>query len=61
VVRPVAGSCWITIPEEFAAAIRRDYEKYGKVVTEADIRVATNTVHHAEATPSFIELSVLAR
>jgi len=29
--------------------------------TEADIRVATNTVHHAEATPSFIELPVLAR
>jgi putative CocE/NonD family hydrolase len=27
--------------------------------TEADIRVATNTVHHAEATPSFIELPVL--
>jgi uncharacterized protein len=27
---------------------------------EADIRVATNTVHHAEATPSFIELPVLA-
>jgi putative CocE/NonD family hydrolase len=27
--------------------------------TEADIRVATNTVHHADATPSFIELSVL--
>jgi len=29
--------------------------------TEADIRVATNTVYHADATPSFIELSVLAR
>ncbi|MBI3918232.1 MAG: CocE/NonD family hydrolase, partial [Betaproteobacteria bacterium] len=27
--------------------------------TEADIRVATNTVHHAEATPSFVELPVL--
>jgi putative CocE/NonD family hydrolase len=26
---------------------------------EADIRVATNTVHHAETTPSFIELPVL--
>jgi uncharacterized protein len=26
---------------------------------EADIRVATNTVYHAEATPSFIELPVL--
>jgi putative CocE/NonD family hydrolase len=26
---------------------------------EADIRVATNTVHHAEATPSYIELPVL--
>jgi uncharacterized protein len=24
--------------------------------TEADIRVATNTIHHAEATPSFVEL-----
>ena len=29
--------------------------------TDADIRVATNTVHHAEATPSFIELPVLGR
>ena len=28
---------------------------------DADIRVATNTVHHAEATPSFIELPVLVR
>jgi uncharacterized protein len=27
--------------------------------TEADIRVATNTVHHAPATPSFVELPVL--
>jgi putative CocE/NonD family hydrolase len=27
--------------------------------TEADIRVATNTVHHGEATPSFVELPVL--
>jgi putative CocE/NonD family hydrolase len=27
--------------------------------TEADIRVATNTVHHAEATPSFLEILVL--
>jgi len=27
--------------------------------SEADIRVASNTVHHAEATPSFIELPVL--
>jgi len=26
---------------------------------DADIRVATNTVHHAEATPSYIELPVL--
>ena len=26
--------------------------------TEADIRVAANTVHHTEATPSFIELPV---
>jgi len=26
---------------------------------ENDIRVATNTVHHAETTPSYIELSVL--
>ena len=23
--------------------------------TEADIRVAINTIHHAEATPSFLE------
>ena len=26
---------------------------------ENDIRVATNTVHHAAATPSFIDLPVL--
>jgi putative CocE/NonD family hydrolase len=29
--------------------------------TDADIRVTSNTVHHAEATPSFVELSVLSR
>jgi tripartite-type tricarboxylate transporter receptor subunit TctC len=29
---------WITTREEFAAAIRRDYEKYGKVVKELGIR-----------------------
>ena len=29
--------------------------------TDADIRVAANTVHHAEATPSFVELLVLSR
>ncbi len=29
--------------------------------TEADIRVATNIVHHAEATPSFIDLPVQYR
>ena len=29
--------------------------------TEADIRVAANTVHHAEATPSFLEIPVLKR
>jgi predicted acyl esterase len=28
---------------------------------EADLRVATNTVHHADETPSFIELPVLTR
>jgi len=28
---------------------------------DADIRVATNTIHHAELTPSFIELPVLGR
>jgi uncharacterized protein len=27
--------------------------------SEADIRVATNTIHHAEATPSFLQLPVL--
>lgn len=27
--------------------------------SDADIRVATNTVHHADATPSFVDLSVL--
>jgi len=29
--------------------------------TEADIRIATNTIYHAEATPSFLELPVLPR
>jgi len=29
--------------------------------SEADIRVATNTVHHADETPSYIELPVLTR
>ena len=29
--------------------------------SEAQIRVAANTVHHAEATPSFVELPVLIR
>ena len=29
--------------------------------SDADIRVARNAVHHAEATPSFIELPVLPR
>ena len=28
--------------------------------SEADIRIATNTVHHADATPSFLEIPVLA-
>src|SRR5579875_32695 len=28
--------------------------------TDADIRIATNTVHHAEETPSFVELPVLS-
>jgi predicted acyl esterase len=28
--------------------------------TEADIRIATNTIHHATAAPSFVELPVLA-
>ena len=28
---------------------------------ENDICVATNTVHHAEATPSFLEVPVLER
>jgi len=28
---------------------------------DAAIRVATNTVHHVEATPSFIELPMLTR
>ena len=28
--------------------------------TDADIRVATNTVHHAEATPSFLEIPLLS-
>jgi uncharacterized protein len=27
--------------------------------TDADIRVATNTIHHAEKTPSFVEIPVL--
>jgi len=29
--------------------------------TDADIRVATNTLHHAPATPSFVELPVLSK
>ena len=29
--------------------------------SDADSRVATNTVHHADKTPSFIELPVLTR
>ncbi len=29
--------------------------------SEADIRVAANTIHHAETTPSFVELPVLIR
>ena len=29
--------------------------------TDADIRVATNIVHHAETAASFVELSVLSR
>ena len=28
---------------------------------DADIRVATNTIHHAEPTPSFVEIPVLER
>jgi len=28
---------------------------------DADIRVATNTIHHTEKTPSFVELPVLTR
>jgi predicted acyl esterase len=28
---------------------------------EADMRVASNAIHHTEATPSFIELPVLTR
>lgn len=28
--------------------------------TDADIRVAANTVHHAEGAPSFVEIPVLA-
>jgi tripartite-type tricarboxylate transporter receptor subunit TctC len=30
---------WITTPEEFAAAIRRDYEKYGKLVKEIGAKI----------------------
>ena len=30
---------WITTREEFAAAIRRDYEKYGKLVRELGVRM----------------------
>jgi len=29
--------------------------------TEANIRVATNAVHHAEETPSFVEIPVLGK
>jgi tripartite-type tricarboxylate transporter receptor subunit TctC len=34
-----AGDPYITTPEEFAGLIRRDYEKYGKVIRETGIRV----------------------
>ena len=30
---------WITTPEEFAAAIQRDYEKYGKLVKDIGARI----------------------
>ncbi len=30
---------WITTPEEFAATIRRDYEKYGKLVKEIGAKI----------------------
>jgi len=30
---------WITTPEEFAAAIRADYEKNGKLVREIGIKL----------------------
>jgi tripartite-type tricarboxylate transporter receptor subunit TctC len=34
-----AGDPFITTPEEFAALIRRDYEKYGKLIRETGTRV----------------------
>jgi tripartite-type tricarboxylate transporter receptor subunit TctC len=30
---------WITTPEEFAAALRRDYEKYGKLVKAIGVKI----------------------
>jgi len=39
-IRSVGGAePWITTREEFAAAIQRDYEKYGKLVTEIGARI----------------------
>ena len=39
-IRSVGGAePWITTREDFAAAIRRDYEKYGKVVKEIGARI----------------------
>ena len=34
-----AGEPYITTSEEFAALIRRDYEKYGKVIKEVGVTV----------------------
>jgi tripartite-type tricarboxylate transporter receptor subunit TctC len=39
-IRSVGGAePWITTREEFAAAIRRDYEKYGKLVKDIGARI----------------------
>ena len=39
-IRSVGGAePWITTREDFAAAIQRDYEKYGKLVKEIGARL----------------------
>ena len=38
-MRPAGSSRFATTPDEFAALIRRDYDKYGKIVKTIGIKV----------------------